>query len=322
MPAVTDEQIRRAKEVDILAYLRTHEPRSLRKSKGGNDEYYLAEHDSLKISNGKFHWFSRNVGGYSALDFLIKVRGMGFVDAVRHLTGDGAAYKSIPLPPLPKQEKPSKSFALPPANINNDRVYAYLRGRGIDGDIIKRCIDGGILYENTRGDCVFVGYDGDKPRFACERGTKDDHKKDISASDKRFSFVLPPKNPNSRNLTACESPIDCLSHAGIHKLDGDKWDGFRLSLGGVGSIALISFLERNPQIENVRLCLDGDKAGKTATERIIKELLSDKRFERLTITAAPPPDGYKDYNDALKAAIQLHKQKSRPDRSKEAVNFI
>ena len=322
MPTVSDEQVRLAKSVDTLAYLRKYEPQSLRKSKGAADEYYLAEHDSLKISNGKFHWFSRNLGGYSALDFLMKVRGMGFVDAVSHLTGDGAAHKAIPPPPLSKQTKPPKPFVLPPANINNDHVYAYLRGRGIDGDIINRCIDGGILYENTRGNCIFVGYDGDKPRFACERGTKDSYKKDIFASDKRFSFVLPPKKTDSRNLIACESPIDCLSHAGIHKLDGDKWDGFRLSLGGVGSIALISFLERNQQIENVSLCLDGDKAGRDANERIIRELLSGKWFEHLKITAAPPPTGYKDYNDALQGIIQLHKLKSRPDRSKEAVNLI
>ena len=59
MPAVSDGQIQKAKSVDILSYLRTHEPESLRKSKGGNNEYYLADHDSLKISNGRFHWFSQ-----------------------------------------------------------------------------------------------------------------------------------------------------------------------------------------------------------------------------------------------------------------------
>ena len=321
MPPISDEQIRRAREVDILAYLRAYEPQSLRKSRGNRDEYYLAEHDSLKISNGKFHWFSQGVGGYSALDYLVKVRGMGFIDAVRRLTGDGIAYVAHPLPSLPKQAKPLKPFALPPANINNDRVYAYLRGRGIDGDTIKRCIDGGILYENTRGNCVFVGYDGGKPRFAFERGTKGDYKRDISASDKRFSFALPPKNPDSHNLMACESPIDCLSHACIHRLDGDKWDGYRLSLAGVGSAALTSFLERNPQIGSVRLCLDADNAGRDATERIIRELLNDNRFSRLKITVSPPPIG-KDYNDTLQAIMQLHKHKSRPDRSKEAANSI
>ena len=322
MPPVSDEQIRRAKSVDILAYLRSYEPQSLRKSKGVNDEYCLAEHDSLKISNGKFNWFSQGVGGYSALDFLVKVRGMGFIDAVRHLTDTSNTLYKAALPPvLPKVPKPLKPFTLPPKNANNDRVYAYLRGRGIDSDIIKLCINSGILYENTWGNCIFVGYDGDKARFACERGTKNGYKQDVTGSDKRFSFILPPVKPDSRNLVVCESPADTLSHAGIHKLDGDKWDGHRLSLGGVGSIALMSFLERNPQIINVRLSLDNDKAGREATDRIIRELLSDKRFSHLKITVAPPPLG-KDNNDTLQAIIELHNQKLRSDRSKEAVNFI
>ena len=316
MPPVSEEQVQQAKSVDILAYLRIHESQSLRKSKGGNNEYYLADHDSLKISNGKFHWFSQGVGGYSALDFLVKVRGMGFVDAVRHLTDGGSVYKAE-YSPIPK---PKKLFILPAANVNNDRVYAYLRGRGIDGGIIKCCFDNRILYENTKGNCVFVGHDGKTPRFACERGTKDGYKKDIFGSDKRFSFALPSINPGSRNLACFEAPIDSLSHAGIHKMDGDKWDGFRLSLGGVGSTALISFLDRHPQIENIRFCLDCDKSGKDAVKRIIKELLSDKRFSHLKIINAPPPERLgKDYNNTLQAVIQLHKQKLRSDRPKEAV---
>ena len=320
MPSVSDEQIRRAKKVCVLAYLQTYEPENLRKSKGNNDEYYLSEHDSLKVSNGKFHWFSRGVGGYSALDFLIKVRGMGFVDAVQHLTGEGTAYKVVS-PPAQVEQAERKPFNLPHANANNDRVYAYLRGRGIDGDTIKRCFDIGTLYENNRGDCVFVGFDGDRPRFACERGTADRHMKDVSGSNKEYSFVLPSKNPGSHNLACFESPIDVLSHAGIHKLDGDKWDGYRLSLGGVGTIALTGFLKRNPQIENVRMCLDNDEVGKEATKRIVKELLNDKRFSHIRITVSPPPVG-KDYNDTLQAIIQIHRHISHSDRLKEAVDFI
>ena len=319
MPTVSDEQIRLAREVDTLSYLRTYEPQSIRKSKGVRDEYYLAEHDSLKISNGKFHWFSRGIGGYSALDFLVKVRGMDFVSAVQHLTDNGAVIYKAERPPPKVEPIPSKPFTLPAKNTNNDRVTAYLRGRGIDRDIIKRCIDNGILYENAKmSNCVFVGYDGEKPRFACERGISDDYKKDVSGSNKRYSFVLPPKTPDSRNLTVCEAPCDVLAHASIHKMDGDRWDGWRLSLGGVGSIGLVSFLEHHPQIERVCLCLDNDKAGKDATDRIIRELLSDKRFSHLKITVTPPPMG-KDYADTLQAILQLHKQKSHSDRSKEAV---
>ena len=322
MAGVTAEQVRAAKSVGILDYLRSHEPGSLRKSKGNAGEYYLAEHDSLKISGGKFHWFSRGVGGYSALDFLVKVRGMGFVDAVRFLASDGKAYKNESLPP-PKPAPPPKPFSLPPKNLSNDRAIAYLRGRGIDMDTIKRCIDGGILYESAKRNCVFVGYDGNTPRFACERGTTDGYKKDVPGSDKRFSFALPPKEANNRNLAVFEAPADALSHAALSKLNGDGWDGHRLSLGGVGALALMSFLERNPHIESVRLCLDNDSAGVRASGRIIKGLVGDKRFSHLKVTNAPPPEGLgKDYNDCLQSVIQRSRQKSKPSRPKEAASLI
>ena len=81
MPGVTKQQI--AKEWDLLSYLMVHEPEELKKS--GPEEYRTKTHDSLVISNGKWHWFSRNIGGRSALDYLIKVRGEDFITAVNHL---------------------------------------------------------------------------------------------------------------------------------------------------------------------------------------------------------------------------------------------
>ena len=85
MPGVTKEQIRRAKGWDLLSYLQTYEPGELRKA---GTEYYTAGHDSLKISNGVWHWHSRGIGGKTALDYLIKVRGMDFVTAVGALCSE------------------------------------------------------------------------------------------------------------------------------------------------------------------------------------------------------------------------------------------
>ena len=320
MPMIPPEQVEQARSVDLLTYLQTHEPYSIRKN--GANEYCLAEHDSLKISNGRWNWFSRGFGGYNALDFLVKVRGLDFPDAVNHLTGGEITYAPPKPPPKPVRDKPPKPFALPAANVNNDKVIAYLRGRGIDGGIINRCVQNGLLYEAAKShNCVFVGYDGGKPKFACERGISDDYKKDVFGSDKRFSFVLPPKNPNSTNLAVTEAPVDALSHASIHKMNGDKWDGYRLSLGGVSSLALVSFLEQHPEIASVQLCLDNDKAGKIATDRIIGELLSDKRFSHLKVSVVPPPIG-KDYNDTLNGILQLNKEQSRTSRPEKAAFAI
>ena len=320
MPRLSEEQILQARSVDLLAYLQTHEPGSVRKS--GANEYCLKEHDSFKMSNGKWFWHSRGFGGYSALDFLVKVRGVDFVDAVQTLTGGAAvSYKQVaPIPKAHSPPKPSKPFVLPKQNKNNDRAIAYLRGRGIDKEVISRCIKLGLLYENDKHRCVFVGKDGDIPKFACERGTDGELKKDIVGSSKQFSFALPPENTNNNaTLAVFESPADALAHASIHKVGQTEWDGYRLSLGGVNSIPLHSFLERNPTITNIQLCLDNDKAGKEATGRIIKELLSEKRFSHLKITIAPPPIG-KDYADTAKSIQQLNMNKSKSNyRPHEAV---
>lgn len=140
MPKLSEEQIRQARSVDLLDYLQTHEPNNVRKTRGNTNEYYMVEHDSLKMSNGKWFRHSTQQGGYSALDFLIKVRGIHFVDAVESLTGSYAFpdYKDIQKTPASVSEKqvnPPKPFTLPTPNRNNGRVVAYLRGRGIE----RRC---------------------------------------------------------------------------------------------------------------------------------------------------------------------------------------
>ena len=321
MPLLSDEQIEAARSVDVLEYFERHAPGSIRKS--SSNEYCLVEHPSFKMSNGKWNWWSRGYGGFSALDYLMKVHNMGFVDAVQSLTE--GIYQDRELPKMnspPKPKKPSKPFKLPKANINNDRVYAYLRGRGISKEIIKRCMDAGILYESVQQRCVFVGKDGATPKFACERGIADDWKKDVAGSNKKFSFNLPPENVEAGTcdtLAVFESAVDVLAHSSIHDLGQTGWAGHRLSLGGTSSLALNSFLERHPEIKNIKLCLDNDVAGKGATERIIKELLSDKRYSHAKIAIAPPPIG-KDYTDTLQAIRQLNIEKST-DRQKAVVSI-
>ena len=85
MATVSKEQIAQAKEWDLLSYLQAFEPHELKKS--GPNEYCTRTHDSLKISNGKWCWNSQGIGGRTALDYLIKVQGVAFTDAVEVLCG-------------------------------------------------------------------------------------------------------------------------------------------------------------------------------------------------------------------------------------------
>ena len=80
----SEKQIEKARAMDLLTYLQTYEPTELVHLRGNT--YCTREHDSLKISNGKWMWWSRGFGGATALDYLIKVKGLSFTDAMKILT--------------------------------------------------------------------------------------------------------------------------------------------------------------------------------------------------------------------------------------------
>ena len=98
MPYMTPKQIAAARELDLVTYLRRFEPEEL-VYLGGNT-YSTRTHDSLKISNGKWCWWSRGIGGTTALDYLTDVEGLSFLDAVQRILGE--------LPNIPPIWRPQK----------------------------------------------------------------------------------------------------------------------------------------------------------------------------------------------------------------------
>ena len=61
MPRLNEEQMNRIRGIDLLTYLKECEPQELVHVSG--NEYSTRTHDSLKISNGKWIWWSRGIGG-------------------------------------------------------------------------------------------------------------------------------------------------------------------------------------------------------------------------------------------------------------------
>lgn len=108
----------KVRALDLLTYLQNYEPDELVKICRGN--YSTKSHDSLKISNGLWYWFSRQVGGKSALDYLIKVRNYSFTEAVGYLINklDNVVVNN--------QEKSIKDIELPPPASNNTIAINYL----------------------------------------------------------------------------------------------------------------------------------------------------------------------------------------------------
>lgn len=317
MPYIPPETVSKAREMDLLTYLRNYEPEEL--VHFGGNTYCTREHDSLKISNGKWCWFSRGIGGTSALDYLIKVKDVPFLEAVERITGQAAIQPPV-FVSKPKQNKP-KVLLLPKASKNSDRVKSYLAGRGIDQELISFCIQTGRLYESEPyHNAVFIGLDkGGKARYANLRGIGSDFIGDANGSDKRYSFGVPAAG-QSDTLHLFESAIDLLSFGTLLKMEGIHWRRDNLlSLAGVYKprnrvedstlpAALKQYLSDNPHIQRVFLRLDNDHAGWLAA-RTIQTLLSK---QGLICAVRFPPKG-KDYNDYLciRRGFAITKRKER-----------
>ena len=303
--------------MDLLTYLQNFEPGELVHVTGNT--WSVRDHDSLKISNGKWMWWSRGFGGASALDYLVKVRGDPFTKAVEKILGQAAAEPSI-FTAKAKQEDRPKKLLLPERAADNERVRAYLAVRGIDLRIIDACIERGLLYESLPyHNAVFVGFDMEgTARYACYRAaSREKIMGDAAGSDKRYSF---------RIIGACggdtvhifESAIDLLSYATIRMRRGLDWQAeTMLSLGGVYApqsregnwkmpIALENLLKNAPEISTIAMHLDSDYAGRAASERL-KQMLEGQYHIR-----DEPPEYGKDMNDELN-----YRLRRRAERMKE-----
>ena len=297
------EQIEQARSLDLLTYLQLHEPGELVHVSGST--YCTRTHDSLKLSNGKWYWWSRGVGGKSALDYLTIVQSLTFPEAMARILGAMPEGHSIPPSPAPVSRASRLPFSLPPRHKDNRRVFAYLTSRGINAEIINHCIKSGQLYEDgIHHNCVFVGFDGDIPKYAALRGTlsRSTFVGEVPGSDKRHGFLVA---PSGERHTVCvfESAIDALSYLTLLKLQSRDWrQAACLSLGGIQRTpagkptklppTLETYLQNHPNTQKVILCLDRDGPGIVAARAIAAVLKDYEVVENF------PPQG-KDFNDFL-----------------------
>ena len=309
MSYVNPQTIIQAKQMDLLTYLQSYDPKELVYI--SRNVYCTRTHDSLKISNSKWCWFSRSIGGKSALDYLIKVNGLTFVEAVERITGQAAA--KSPVFDSPEIRKLERKLILPERNENNEKVKAYLASRGINQVIVDYCIRTNRVYEEKEHqNAVFLGYDFQGiPRYGVVRGTKGTRfLGEVLGSDKHFSFSIPARQ-EVKMLHLYESAIDLLSFSTLELIENKDWRGAnQLSLAGVFNpkrdgtpmslpVALSKYLSDRAHIKVIKLHLDNDYVGKMATKSLMDALSTN-----YTVINEPPKNG-KDFNDQLKNLVGL-----------------
>ncbi len=276
----TEEQIARANQTDLVSFLNARGEQLVKSGR----EYRWKKHDSVTVSGNRWYRQSQNKGGYP-VDFVMEFYHATFPEAVKMLIdeeGEGRQKSCL---------APSPDFRLSEKSETNETVIKYLTEiRRLEKDLVEEWIAGGNIYEEKKHhNVVFVGRDADGiPRYAHCGGTGGiKYRGDVAGSDKSYGFC---HRGEDNQLFVFEAAIDLLSFIQLFPKDWKKRS--YLSLGGVSSVALMTFLSERPQITSVFLCLDNDHAGNEACEKLAGEIPDGYRVIRLK-------PARKDWNEIL-----------------------
>lgn len=295
----TEEQKLRAASVDLVEFLRRQGEKLIR----SGPEYRMASDHSVTVRGNEWYDHETRRGG-GPISFVQERYGLSYPDAVSKLLDgeQGMAYA-----PVHKEKEPQpRSFVQPPAGKEMRRLYAYLlKKRLIDREVLTAFVRAGLVYEDAQyHNAVFVGKDErGVVRHAHKRSTSDLGKTfriNVEGSDPRYSFHW---SGTSDRLYVFEAPIDLLSFLTLYPKD---WQAHSYAaLCGVGEQAMLWMLDQDPQIQQVLLCLDHDKAGIEAAGRLT-DILNDRGG--VAVSVLQPEQ--KDWNEDLKAQCGLNAQPS------------
>lgn len=312
MGFVAPEIVEEIKKIDLITYFQMCDPNEL--VKDCRTQYSTKTHSSLKMSNGYWHYMNGRIGGKNAVDYVEKMLGYKFPESVEYILEKLNGRKPISVPR--DEKKKEQSLILPDKNANENRAIKYLKSRGIDEEIIQKCIKKHLIYEEKHyHNVVFVGYDEmENAKYAGVRATNESKfKNEATGSSKKYSFRLESKK-KTNEIYVFESSIDALSFATFLKLYGINWEEKNmLSLAGVYQpagqmsaskvpVALQNYLEKHPEITKIYLCLDNDDAGRKATKAL--QTVIPNKYQ---VIDKPSKKG-KDYNDYLCILLGIKKE--------------
>ena len=301
----TDDQKRRAGEVDLEQFLLRQGERLL----PSGFEKRLASDHSITIRGNQWYDHAAEQGG-GPISFVQQFYNLSYPEAVTRLLGgeQGTVY----VPASKREVKEKKAFALPPANKDMRRMYAYLlKNRLLDRDVVSAFVREGLLYEscekfrggfNEYHNAVFVGKD--TSGIACHA-----HKRSINSTGKTFRINVEGSDPrcsfhhtgSSDRLYVFEAPIDLLSFVTLYQKDWQQHS--YVALCGTSEHAMLWMLEQNPGIRTVCLCLDHDAAGIEAGGRLT-DFLWERGYDDIEVLQSE----YKDWNEDIKARHGLPAQ--------------
>lgn len=265
--AVTDEQLLKARSVDLYDFLCSVMPHLVKRV--GNS-VVLRTNQSLSVARGFVGYkdFATDETGDS-IKLLTDHLGYSFDDAVLALSEYCRIVHSPQSTVNTISEIKDRPIILPDsADPPYSRVYAYLISRKIPRQMIDKLVKEGLVYQSTpHNNAVFVN----KERTYCEiRGTYTFTDSPFHGCRKsrpdRFWYLLGSNKP-VKTVYVTEAAIDAISLFLLHSAEHRTSSCAYVSIGGVSNNATI---ERIAGHRRTILAVDNDAAGEACRKRFPK----------------------------------------------------
>lgn len=298
---ITKEQIEAARSANLAEYFRANGYDCEQRK----DELHIKGYGGFYINVNTNQWtcFSENKGGSNPMNCLTEMLGMDFKTAVKELAGSAISY-------TPRRDKNAfsdrkKELILPEKADNMRKVFAYLcKTRGISADIVSQLAHDKLLYQDVRGNAVFVHKNDIGEIVGAEiQGTNSEKRyKGVAQGTSESVFAVKIGEP--KKCYVFESAIDLLSFKQLANPQKIQ-DSVLVSMAGLKPNSLKNIAEKGIKIYS---CVDNDEAGKSFTasnnltpcRRILEE------------------NDVKDYNELLqKFARDLQKSQTKPPQISE-----
>lgn len=254
--SITNEMIEQARHADLGEYFKQNGYEIEQR----RDELHIKGFGGLYIDADTNEWYCFSQpdkkGGKNAVNCLTDILGMDFKTAVSELVGDSysrpLSRESISLPPTKRE------LVIPERADNMRKVFAYLcQTRKIDSKIVSDLARSGLLYQDKRGNAVFVHRDENGKIIGAElQGTSSYQRfKGVAAGTSDSLFSVKIGTPNRAYIF--ESAIDLLSFrqlANPAKIE----NSVLVSMAGLKPNSLKTLSERELKLY---ACVDNDEAG-------------------------------------------------------------
>lgn len=284
---INDEIIANARSADLANYFSS---RGYDCKLEGKNELHVKGFGGLRVNteNNSWYQFSTRQGGHNPVDCLTNVLKMDFKTAVKELTGKEFVNHINTNNHAKKSESTSERsvVSLPERDDNIKKLYAYfLNERKIDKSVIGEMINSKNLYQDKRGNAVFIKRDEQNNIVGAEvHGTNSyvRYKGIIGEGDNAFSYKI--GNPTKAYIF--ESAIDLMSFKEIANPEKIK-DSLLVSMGGLKPAVPEKLQEQGLTIYG---CVDNDKAG--------RDFIAEHGYK--SCLKVLDDNGVKDWNELLK----------------------